>query len=376
MITINNKMKYKLIVLSDWATPKEKTWSGTTWSLTQALSKYYDVEIKDLRIPSWMHKLDRYARVPVIGTLLGALYDKLLKKRANRIVGENKNVPVFEICIDVKVDNPYFTYQDMTYAGGLFVKDLQRQYPFIWEAAGNSIYSKKEINRRIGRQVDEYQNANAALWMGKWICEYMKHKFPEVADKMQHIGGGTNMDISKIDTSRKTGNKFLFIGRDFNRKAGDLVVEAFKIIKTKYMPNAELHVAGPKTQPFQDIDGVYFYGDVDFAKAGELMNMCDVFCMPSRFEAYGLVFIESLIYGLPCVARKFFEMPYFIREGKEGTLVVDDKPEEYAKAMVDTINNKQMIAAIQANREFYIKEYSWDSVAQRAKAVIDQAMNY
>ena len=369
-------MKHKLIILSDWATPKEKTWSGTTWSLSQALSKYYDVEIKDLRIPSWMHKLDWYAQLPIIGTLLGALYDNLLKKRANRIVGEYKNVPVFEICIDVKVNNPYFTYQDMTYAGGLYVKNLQSQYSFIWEAAGNSIYSKKEINRRIGRQVDEYKNANAALWMGKWICEYMKERFPEVANKMYHIGGGTNMDVTKIDTSKKIGNKFLFIGRDFNRKAGDLVVEAFKIVKSKYMPNAELHVAGPQTQPFQDADGVYFYGDVDFAKAGELMNMCDVFCMPSRFEAYGLVFVEALIYGLPCIGRRFFEMPHFIEEGKDGMLIEKDVASDLAKKMYAVISDPQMIKYVQSRQSFYIERYNWDSVARRAKSVIDKQMNY
>ena len=48
--------------------------------------------------------------------------------------------------------------------------------------------------------------------------------------------------------------------------------------------------------------------------------MCDVFCMPSYFEAYGLVFVEALTFGLPCIGRNCYEMPYFIEEGKTGLL--------------------------------------------------------
>ncbi len=68
-------MKNKLIVLSSWTEPKEKTWSGTTWSMTQALSKYYDVEIKDLKIPNWLNRVERFSRIPLIGVWFGGFYD-------------------------------------------------------------------------------------------------------------------------------------------------------------------------------------------------------------------------------------------------------------------------------------------------------------
>lgn len=368
--------KNKLIILADWASPKEKTWSGTTWSLTQALSKYYDVEIRDLDLPGWLLKIDNYAKLPIVGSLLGIIYDMLLRLRANKVIGPDKTIPVFEICIDVQVDNPYFTYQDMSYSGGLYVKSLQNKYHFLWEAAGNNRYSKTELLRRVKRQKKEYQNSQASLWMGKWIYEYMKTEFPSLSDKFYHIGGGTNMDVNKVDVSKKFGNKFLFVGRDYKRKAGDLVLDAFKIVREKYMPNAELHIAGPKEQSFESVDGVYFYGDIDYAKVGELMNICDVFCMPSRFEAYGLVFVESLIYGLPNVARNFFEMPYFIKEGKDGYLITNDDPTKYADLMYKAISNHDLINSVQSHREEYIKEYSWDSVALRAKNIIDSKMGF
>ena len=41
-------------------------------------------------------------------------------------------------------------------------------------------------------------------------------------------------------------------------------------------------------------------------------NLCDYFVMPSKFEAYGLVFAEALIYGLPCIGKKCYARPEFI----------------------------------------------------------------
>lgn len=366
--------KHKLIVLSNWIHPLEKSWSGTTYSLTKALGKYYDVEIKDLSIGKGLKMLSRMSRLPCIGEFFGFLYDNALQYKANLIVGKDKSIPVFEICEDVKVKNPYFTYQDMTYHAGLIVKEWRKKYPFIFPAAGNNILSLCEIHRRERRQHDEYQHASAVFFMSLWVKNIMSEYHSDVTSKMFHIGGGTNIDINSIDITKKEGNKFLFIGRDFERKAGDLVIEAFKILKTQHMPNAELHMAGCKPQ--EKVDGVIYYGDVDFIKVSELLNKCDVFCMPSRFEAYGLVFVEALIYGLPCIGRRFFEMPHFIENGKDGVLIECDDPFVLAKKMFDVISDKCMIDYVQSKQATYIERYSWDSVAKRAKTIIDNKMHF
>lgn len=366
--------KRKLIVLSNWTYPLEKSWSGTTYSLTKALERYYDVEIKSLAIGRWLKLLARLSHVPLFGLLFGALYDFILKNKANIIIGKDKTIPVLEICEDVKVKNPYFTYQDMTYHAGLVVKEWKKKYSFIYQAAGNDVLSEGEIHRRERRQHDEYRHASAVFFMSRWVKDIMSDFHPDVSHKMIHIGGGTNIDVNKIDLSQKKGNKFLFIGRDFERKAGDLVIEAFKILKAQYMPNAELHMAG--CQPLKNVDGIVYYGDVNYDKVSELLNKCDVFCMPSRFEAYGLVFVESLIYGLPCIGRRFFEMPHFIEEGKEGTLIEGEDPKILAEKMFETISDKEMIAGIQSKQATYIEKYSWDSVAKKAKTIIDNKMHF
>lgn len=100
--------------------------------------------------------------------------------------------------------------------------------------------------------------------------------------------------------------------------------------------------------------------------------MCDVFCMPSKFEAYGLVFPEALSFGLPCIGRNAFEMPYFIEEGITGELLKTDSAEDLCGLMKRTLCNVEMSARVRNKREFYVTEYSWDTVAKRIKGVIEK----
>lgn len=365
--------KKKLIVLSDWTEPKEKSWSGTTWSLTQALTDFFDIEIKNLNLGKFFHNLDRFASLPVIGLYFGALYDFLLKVKANWITRKDRTIPVFEICQDIELKNPYFTYQDMNYESGLWVKEEQNRHPYLYEAAGNNRLPKYEIDRRIKRQIKEYKNAKAVFFMGKWVQVLMQKRHPNLSN-IYHIGGGTNLEPSRVKTGRKKGNKFLFVGRDFVRKDGPLVLDAFRLLQQRY-PNLELHISGPNKDPRSSEDkNVFYYGDTSYDETTELMNECDVFVMPSRFEAYGLVFIEAHIFGLPCIGRNYFEMPYFIEEGVDGELLYDESAQELSAKMEKAIFDDKMKAQTIANRSKYISEYCWKTVAERASKIISQVL--
>ncbi len=85
--------------------------------------------------------------------------------------------------------------------------------------------------------------------MGKWLAEYLIQTGKLPREKVHAVGGGTNIDASKVDDSQKEGNKFLFVGRDFKRKGGDSVCKAFDLLQKNDFPEAELYVAGPKDKP-------------------------------------------------------------------------------------------------------------------------------
>lgn len=185
-------------------------------------------------------------------------------------------------------------------------------------------------------------------------------------------GGGTNVDYSLIHPQNKTNNKILFVGKDFKRKGGHVTYEAFKLLREQGK-NVELYVAGPSTNPIENpVEGYHYMGQVKFEAVADLFNKCDIFCMPSYFEAYGLVFIEALTFGLPCIGRDCYEMPYFIDEGKTGLLLKHDDSKELAGLMEEIFSNETYNQNVKANHDNYIAEYSWDAVARRMKETMDK----
>ena len=101
------------------------------------------------------------------------------------------------------------------------------------------------------------------------------------------------------------------------------------------------------------------------------MGDCDVFVMPSYFEAFGIVFPEALSCGVPCVGRDVCEMPYFIEEGKNGTLVRSSDICELATAMLKCVTNADIRKGAAAAKDEVSCQYSWDAVAARIIEVIE-----
>ena len=223
------------------------------------------------------------------------------------------------------------------------------------------------IDEKIADEKKAYTNAQAVFTMGKWFAkELIAQGIPE--DHVFHVGGGYNVDPSQIDYSKKSGNKILFVGRDFERKNGPLVVDAFKLA-LKQHNDLELYIAGPVNLTIDD-PHIHVLGDCPYEKLVKYFNLCDIFVMPSKFEAYGLVFPEALTFGLPCIGRDDFEMPYFIEDGKTGYVLKHENAQELANLMIKLIDDDVIKEYVRSLKSYYLKEYSWDTVAERMAKVI------
>ena len=208
--------------------------------------------------------------------------------------------------------------------------------------------------------------------MGEWLADDLIRNTGLPESKVHCVGGGCNLCSDKIDVSLKKGNKFLFVGKDFERKNGKLVVEAFKRLNHKYKGKFELYIAGPTEWPLleEKSEKIFFLGLKNTEELVKYYNLCDVFVMPSKFEAYGLVFAEALSYGLPCIGANSFAMCEFIEHGKNGYLLNKNSAEELFRLMELAINNEQMIKYVQEESKKYIDLYSWDTVVRKMLTVM------
>jgi glycosyltransferase involved in cell wall biosynthesis len=130
--------------------------------------------------------------------------------------------------------------------------------------------------------------------------------------------------------------RLLFVGGDFARKGGDLLLQVFR---ERLRGKAELRLvtgASVATEP-----GVQVYSGLkpNSEELLELYRTSDVFVLPTRGDCYPLVCMEALASGLPMVATRVGGISDMVQEGKTGHLVDVDDAGALGDALLALIEN-------------------------------------
>jgi UDP-glucose:(heptosyl)LPS alpha-1,3-glucosyltransferase len=120
-------------------------------------------------------------------------------------------------------------------------------------------------------------------------------------------------------------NVLLFVGNDFRRKGLDTAIRALGEIRDA-QPTLVV-VGSDEIGPYSElaakvgaIGRVLFVGRSD--RVAEFMAASDVLVLPSRFEPFGMVVIESMLMGVPPIVSRACGASEVIRHDVDG-LVVD-----------------------------------------------------
>ena len=69
------------------------------------------------------------------------------------------------------------------------------------------------------------------------------------------------------------------------------------------------------------VKNLELYGQVSHEKVMDQYLLADVLCVPSVYEAFGLVYAEAQCFGLPCIRSKGTGAEETIKDGVNGFLV-------------------------------------------------------
>lgn len=115
----------------------------------------------------------------------------------------------------------------------------------------------------------------------------------------------------------------LCVCRLYRRKRVNLLVEAAALLRER-MPELSVRIVGdgPEADEFHRVwrekrleDTVRFLGDVSPAQLAAEYNGCNLFCLPSVQEGFGIVFLEAMAAGKPIVAARAAAIPEVVRHG-------------------------------------------------------------
>ena len=162
-----------------------------------------------------------------------------------------------------------------------------------------------------------------------------------------------------------------------HRKGGRVLMRAFNIVK-QHRKDAVLHNASAILPQVRDEllalvdsrwrDDVHFLGNVAWQDLPQLYGRATVSVLPSLWEAFGLVTVESMACGTPVVATRDGALPEIISNTRVGRLFdpgdtssfEPDNAEGLAEALVQGLELGEDPATRQHCRA-HVRQYSWET---------------
>ncbi|MFC1903419.1 glycosyltransferase [Chloroflexota bacterium] len=182
------------------------------------------------------------------------------------------------------------------------------------------------------------------------------------AEAKRHLGFSNN------------GKSILFVGRIEPLKGIDKLLMAMTYLKNKRDlrlliiggdENSQYEMARLQelSQQLQIQDSVFFLGLVKQEELPFYYSAADVCVIPSYYESFGLVVLESLACGTPVVTTKVGVAESIVRQGETGYLVTDNNPSCLAQKIALLLSKPNGSAKSVNLMRGQAAKFSWSNIA-------------
>jgi starch synthase len=228
--------------------------------------------------------------------------------------------------------------------------------------------------------------ASAVTATSHWAARDLVATYPECAAKVHVMPYPVRADgferswaTARAERARQLDHpvRLLFIGGDFPRKGGPLLLDAWRA--AGFGERAQLDLvtdwpirAGSLPPGVRVLRGVESYTP----RWLDLWRGADVFVMPTRREAFGMVFQEAAVAGVPAIGTRINAIPELVEDGTTGLLVRPDNCRDLVGALrtlVDSADLRLRMGA--AARQRMLALASPDRYASALHQLIERLVN-
>lgn len=352
---------------------KLSSWRITNGYFTQALEKYCGdiTHIEPVHLKSVMagkilkqilKLLTRKNFLYYHSFFLAKRYAKVMNQR---LAGQPYDLIIAPACAPeitfLETDIPIVLIEDTSFYG------LYNYYPQFSNLLKRSYYEGDTLER-LGTA-----RASLALYPSEWSAQIALQHYGAPREKVRVVPFGANFDnppsIEVVQTRRKSDRcKLFFIGVDWERKGGEIAFET--LLKLEEMGiEAELIICGciPPARFSHPRMKVIPYLDrkdpVQRREMEKLFETSDFLFLPTRGEAYGMVFCEASSYGLPSIAPNTGGVGGAITDGGNGFMLpFEARGAEYAELIAKIYRDDQRYAElVKSTRAAFENRLNWDA---------------
>lgn len=244
--------------------------------------------------------------------------------------------------------------------GGLFASEIKKKYSIPYIITEHR--SRFVDNRFASNQFKEtmkfkkylrkaFLNASMIITVSDSLQKNIKKVLEEKYVPMKTIPNICDEELFCYNKERKKEREnfvFITVAALTWLKGTHILIEAFaELFKTD--KNIELQIVGdgPERSKLEKLatdlgvnKKVRFLGQQNRVSVAEYMKSADVFVLPTKYEAFGIVYIEALFSGLPIIGTRGSGGPENIIENNKNGYIIDiDDLDGLRDAMEKSIRN-------------------------------------
>jgi glycosyltransferase involved in cell wall biosynthesis len=371
-----------------WSPLDKKSWSGTSYYTYQQIKQHNEVEIFHFKWPwylrEWLTMQKSLSRkffkkhtavefLTAYAKHFSRQLDKELQKRPVDLLFVSASP---QLIAYLQADIPVIFMTDATFA------QIQGYYPYFSNLAAYNIKQGIAVDKKA------FQKATYCMLASAWCKQSAMRMYGIEEAKITVAPCGANMDTlpaaGDLKPYAQSSFRVLFLGVEWGRKGGDIVLETFRTLQQKGL-DVHLHIIG--CVPPYDISAeknitVIPFLDKnkpdDFEKLHQVFLETALLFLPTRAECAGVVFGEASAYGIPSVTTDTGGVTTYVKEGINGyALPVEAGAAEYAALLEKLIKDKEHFAKLkQSSRQYYEEQLTWQGWGAQFQALASNCIQH
>ncbi|GAB4527599.1 MAG: hypothetical protein Fur0018_13330 [Anaerolineales bacterium] len=251
---------------------------------------------------------------------------------------------------------------------GLIYTDYTAALAAERQSIERSPFTSRQRREWIALERRAYQRARHIFVRSELVQHSLVEDYAITPEKITVVGGGVNLAHLPAIRRSNQARHILFVGKDFYRKGGDVLLLAFARLREQ-IPDSRLTMVTnfPKSAKALPLEGVTIQPPTWNRTIIEACYaQADIFVLPSRLETWGDVLLEAMAFGLPCVSVDDEATDELIIADQTGFAVPKHRPGALAAALLRLCESPQLAHNMGlAGRQRLEQHFTWAHVVER-----------